>query len=246
MVDKSHPTNYQWDEEFPESELYMTTLFTRNEIPIAYSMIEAARRIRPRRDGRHPFEQYFLFWTAFNNIYTTIAHRAGCRTHIKENADGSIATTANGNVNIPEVVIVSESEQISFALKEFTDELKHTLILHQGSAYFVGRTPYWQGIPIEDDSFGQSLNGVINVGHTSDRHYPVWSPIDSQYYEEYLANPGDQENRNFLARQIVDLLYTVRNNFMHHGGKKFDDANDIAVVENALPMLELIVKSFIR
>ena len=30
-----------------------------------------------------------------------------------------------------------------------------------------------------------------------------------------------------------------------HAGKKFDDANDIAVVENALPMLEMIVVSFI-
>jgi hypothetical protein len=31
-----------------------------------------------------------------------------------------------------------------------------------------------------------------------------------------------------------------------YGGKKFDDANDISVVENALPMLEIIVSSFTR
>ena len=246
MVDKSHPTNYQWDEEFPESELYMTTLFTRNEIPIAYSMIEAARRIRPRRDGRHPFEQYFLFWTAFNNIYTTIARREGCRTHIKENDAGSIVTIANGNVNIPEVVIVSEREQISLAVKKFDDDLKDGLILHKGAEFFVGRIPHWQGMPIEYDAFGQRVNGVINVDHTSDRQYPVWSPIDFQHYEEYLKNADNEKNRNFLARQIVDLLFTIRNNFMYHSGKKFDDANDIAVVTNALPMLELIVKSFIR
>jgi len=60
-----------------------------------------------------------------------------------------------------------------------------------------------------------------------------------------LKNPDNEENRNFLARQIVDLLYTIRNNFMH-GSKKLDDANDIKVVENALPMLELIVTSFTR
>jgi hypothetical protein len=30
------------------------------------------------------------------------------------------------------------------------------------------------------------------------------------------------------------------------GGRKFDDANDISVVEHALPMLELIVSSFTR
>jgi len=209
-------------------------------------MIAAARRIRPRRDGRHSFEQYFLFWTAFNNIYTTIAHSEGCRTQIKKNDDGSIVTIANGNVNIPEVVIVSEREQIRLAFQEFVDDLKHSLILHEGTEYFVGRIPYWQGIQIEYDAFGQRVNGVINVNYTSDSQYPVWSPIDFQHYKEYLENPDNEENRNFLARQIVDLLYTIRNNFMHGGKKRFDDANDITVVDNALPMLELIVTSFTR
>jgi hypothetical protein len=223
----------------------MTTKFQSYEIPIAYSMIAAARRIRPRRDGRHPFEQYFLYWTAFNNIYTTIARREGCRTRIKENEDGSIITFANGNVNIPEVEAVSEREQIGLAFQEFDRDLKHTLILHEGTRYFVSRTPYWQGTQIEYDAFGQRVNGVINVDYTSDGQYPVWSPIDFQYYEEYLGNSDNEENRNFLARQIVDLLFTVRKNFMH-AGKKFDDANDIKVVENSLPMLELIVTSFTR
>ena len=208
-------------------------------------MIAAARRIRPRRDGRHPFEQYFLYWTAFNNIYSVIAQSKGCRNQIKENEDGSIITFANGNVNIPEVEAVSEREQIGLAFQEFDRDLKHTLILHEGTRYFVCRTPYWQGTQIEYDAFGQRVNGVINVDYTSDSQYPVWSPIDFQYYEEYLGNPDNEENRNFLARQIVDLLHTVRKNFMH-GSKKFDDANDIAVVKNALPMLVLIVMSFTR
>ena len=223
----------------------MTTIFQRYDLPIAYSMIAAARRIRPRRDGNHPFEQYFLFWTAFNNIYTTIAHRKGRRTKIKENEDGSIVTIANGNVNIPEVVIVSEREQILLAFQEFDDDLKRTLILHKGTEYFVGRIPSWQGIKIEFDAFGQRVNGVINVNYTSDSQYPVWSPIDFQLYEEYLENPDNEEYGDLLAQQIVDLLYTIRINFMH-GSKRFDDANDIAVVENALPMLELIVTSFTR
>jgi len=123
--------------------------------------------------------------------------------------------------------------------------LKHALILHEGTKYFVGRIPFWQGIQIEYDAFGQRVNGVINVNYTSDSQYPVWSPIDFQYYEEYLKNPDNEENRNLLARQIVDLLNTIRKNIMH-SSKKFDDANDIKVVKNALPMLELIVESFTR
>lgn len=222
----------------------MTINFQRYELPIAYSMIESARRIRPRRDGSHPFQQYFLFWTAFNNIYTTIAYGKGLRIQLKENEDGSIVRIANGNVKIPEVIPVSEREQIHLALQEFDHDLKHTLILHQGTKYFVGRIPYWQGKPIEYDALGQKINGVINVNHTIDSQYPVWSPIDFQHYEEYLEDRDNEENRNFLAGQILDLLYTIRRNLMHGGKKKFDDANDIKVVEHALSMLELIVTAF--
>ena len=126
-------------------------------------------------------------------------------------------TTENGHVNIPEVEIIRESEKIHFAIKEFDEDLKHSLILHQGTEYFVGRIPYWQGIKIETDVFGQRVNGVINVNYTGDSQYPVWSPIDFQYFEEYLENPDNQDNRIFLARQIVDLLFTVRENFYFLG-----------------------------
>ena len=223
----------------------MIAVFNRHELPLANTMIETARRIKPRRDGGHTYQQYFLFWTAFNNIYTTIANRAGFQTLIKKNEDGSILTTPNGHVNIPEVKIVSEKEQIHLALKEFDEDLKHALILHDCTQYFVSRIPYWGGIKIETDAFGQRLNGVIHVQHTSSSQYPVWSPIDIQYYQDYMQNPGNPETRDFLARQIVDLLFTVRENFMR-GSKKLDDANDLSVVEHALPMLELIVRSLIR
>jgi len=223
----------------------MTIILHKYELPIAYSMIEIARRIRPRRDGSHLFQQYFLLWTAFNNIYTTIADKKGTRTQIKMNGDGSIVTIPNGHVNIPKVIIVSEKEQIRLALQELDDDLKHTLVSHKGIEYFINRIPYWQGIQIEYDSFGQKVNGVLNINYTIDIQYPVWSPIDFKHYKEYLENPNDLENSNFLAGQIIDLLYTIRNNFMH-GSKEFDDSNDIEVIDNALPMLELIVTYFIQ
>jgi hypothetical protein len=207
-------------------------------------MIETARRIKPRRDGSHTYQHYFLYWTAFNQIYTTIAHRSGYRTRIKKNEDGTIITIPNGHVNIPTVEIVSETKQIHLALQEFDDDLKSALILHNSIRYFVDRIPYWDGIPVETDAFGQRLNGIIHINHTSSSQYPVWSPIDTQHYQEYIQNPGDPQIRDFLTRQIIDVLFTVRENFMQ-GGKKLDDANDLSVVEHALPMLELIVKSFL-
>jgi len=223
----------------------MATILKPNEVPIAYSMITAAKRVRPRRDGQHPYQEYFYLWTAFNNIYSTLASREGLRTQLKLNADGSIATYANGNVKIPEVVEVDERDQILAAVRVCDDELIHSLILHESTKYFVTRVPYWQGQKIEYDAFGQRINGVINVSCTIDCQYPVWSPVDVQYYEEYLDHPSDETSRNFMAQQIVELLHTVWKNLMH-SSKKFDDSNDIAVIKNALPLLEMIVSSFTR
>jgi hypothetical protein len=206
-------------------------------------MIAAAKRVRPRRDGRHPFDKYFLLWTAFNNIYTTIATRKGCSTQLVVGDDGTIATWTNGHVKIPKVKPVSEREQLYLALGEFDDVLKHNLIAHESIKYFINRIPFWQGSKIEFDAFGQRVNGVINVNYTSSTQYPVWSPVDFQIYEGYLKKPDNEGDRDFLTKQIVDLLYTVSKNLMHFG-RKFDDANDISVVENALPLLELIVTSF--
>jgi len=205
-------------------------------------MLETIQRIRPRRDGGHFYQQYFLYWTAFNNIYTVIAYKKGIHTQIKKRADGSVFTALNGNVHIPEIVEVTDKEQMYLALHEFND-LKQSLIRHKGTQYFLTRLPYWKGKPIEYDAFGQKVNGVLAINYMSDSQYPVWSPIDQKYYQAYIENPDNPEIRNFLAGQILDLLFTIRNNMML-GSREFDDSNDQKVIENALPMLALIVNYF--
>lgn len=219
--------------------------FRKHELPIASSMVIAASRIKPRRDGHHPYEKYFLLWTAFDNIYTTIAQRHGFKIELVLDEDGSVKTWTNGGVRIPKVKTVGEKERISLSLAEFDEELKQNLIRHESIRFFVNRIPFWKGVPIEFDTFGQRLNGVLNVNHTTSADYPVWSPIDTQVYQHYLANPIAGDDRDFLTRQIADLLHTVRENLMYTS-RKLDDANDISVIEHALPLLELVVGSFIR
>ncbi len=221
----------------------MATILKPNEVPIAYSMIAAAKRVKPRRDGQHPYQKYFFLWTAFSNIYSAVAEREGLKTSLKYNQDGSVATYVNGNVKIPEVEQVNERDQLRAAVRALDDEMKHSLVGHESSGFFVNRVPYWQGVKIEHDAFGQRVNGVINVRYTTDSKYPVWSPVDRQYHEEYLDNPQVEETRDFLAGQIVDLLFTVHKNLMHNS-KKFDDSNDISVIKHALPLLESIVMYF--
>jgi hypothetical protein len=245
----------------------MTLKFRKHDLPVAYSMVNAACRIKPRRDGHHSYEKYFLLWTAFDNIYTTIASRKGFKIELVMDENDEVETWTNGSVKIPLVTRVNEGERLSLALGEFDQELKQRLIHHESTAFFVNRVPFWEGAPVEFDAFGQRLNGVLNVNHTTSADYPVWSPIDTQVYQRYMANtsadypvwspidtqvyqrymakPEAGEDQDFILKQIVELLQTVRKNLMQTS-MKLDDANDISVINHALSLLELVVGSFIR
>ena len=101
------------------------------------------------------------------------------------------------------------------------------------------------GQPIEHDDRGQRLNGVLNVGYTVDAQHPVWTPIDAAEFEACQSGAKTPKRRDELAKQVLDILYTVRNNIFH-GGKRADDANDNEVLTRALPLLAMIVNSFVQ
>jgi hypothetical protein len=141
----------------------------------------------------------------------------------------------------PKVTKTAERRQISETAKQIDRTTKHTLIVHPNVHFFVGRRP--RGTYLEVDHDGKLINGVLNVTKTVDPQYPIWSPIDKHAYENYAEdNLTIQAN---LTEQIVFMLYTIRNNLVH-GSKSMNEANDIDVVEMALPLLEIVVRSFIR
>jgi len=217
-------------------------MLARYEIPVAFSMVELAQQAA--KLAPQPFQEYMCYWAAFNNIYTTIAERKGYFTHLRIQKDGTIRVRENGSVLIPEVEIpLRERDEIDLAYTEFSETLKHNLITHPNTKFFVERIPKWQGVEIKFDENGQRLNGVINVNYTTDNKHPVWSPIDFDPYERYIQNQATQDDVNLLARQLLFLTYTIRNNTFH-GGKRADDADDRQVIEMALPLLKMIVESF--
>lgn len=217
--------------------------FKRNEIPVSYSLIGAARHIKKVARERHPFRIYFYYWAAFNEIYSTISYTASRSNTLRMDATGQPFRRQNGSVQIPIVQRVQEREQIDLAFDEFDDELKHNLIVHPNTVFFLNRIPKWQGQQIEFDSIGQKLNGVLKVSDTINIDYPVWSPIDIPAYQAYSANPTDSVSRDLLSKQILNLLYTVRCN-LAHGHKEYNDGNDVTVVQNALPLLKTIISAF--
>ena len=65
----------------------------------------------------------------------------------------------------------------------------------------------------------------------------------SQEYQKFIS--GDQSGQDVLTEQIIFMLYAIRNNLLH-GSKSPGEENDVEVVINALPLLELLVTSFMR
>ena len=148
-----------------------------------------------------------------------------------------------GSVKIVLVHPPSEGQRIDAAWGQFDDGLKHRLVAHSSTAFFLRRRPMVLGQVAERDGFGQRLNGLVDVACTVDARYPVWSPIDGTAYNQYMAQGGtDPKARDLLARQIVDLLCTLHSNLLYGGGNDEESGPD--VIGQALPLLSEIVERF--
>lgn len=216
--------------------------FNREEAPVAHSMVALIRQL-PENEYK-PFQEFMCYWIAFNNIYTKIADNAGLKPRLMLRPNGKPKTYQKADMQIPKVRHITEKEQMKCAFGNFSEDLKHQLITHPNTEFFVRRIPKLYASRIETDASGQHLNGVINVGFTVNSNHPVWSPIDKNLYEHYLLNNQDSSAKNDLAKQILCMLYTIRNNIFH-GGKRGDDADDLNIVEKAVPLLSMIVSHFL-
>lgn len=210
-------------------------VFHQVEVPVACSMIELTER------ADHPFQTYFCFWAAFNNIYTLVAQRNGVTVRLNMDRNGRGRTEQRWTYVFPSVIPPKEHEQIVEAVNALDVRVKDALISHPNTRFFVERKPH--GVANNRDTFGQLINGVLNVTRTVNPQSPVWSPIDKQAYERYVT--GEHSDINLLAEQIIFMLYTIRNNLLH-GSKNPGEENDLTVVQNALPLLELVVRGFIK
>lgn len=217
----------------------MMVKFNASDVPVAYSLIKTAE------EEQNPFTRYFYFWAAFNDIYSTISYIDNKSNKIKLDKINNLPILQpHCNVSIPLIKRgLSETGQIHLALDEFNFGLKDWLISHNNIKFFLNRIPRWKGKEVEHGYQGYKLNGVIKVNDTSSIEYPVWSPIDIIAYKTYMLNRRDSVLQVSLAKQIVELLYTVRCN-LAHGDKDPDDANDDEVIKNALPLLKEIVLAF--
>ncbi len=208
----------------------------RDESDIAYKMKKLGE------DTQNDFPSYFCWWAAFNACYIALAKRKhGQLAKLRHDCSGKVCKKPNGDVEVPKANPVRENKQIKIALNCFPQQLKADLLAEKGHLdFFVERRPKWEGQEVAKDADGQCLNGVINVGYTSMRDYPVWAPISRRWYQQYRSCDKSPEVVDGLTRQIVHVLYTVRNN-LFHGGKAPSGEADPTVIKHALPLLKIIV-----
>jgi len=149
--------------------------FFEIEVPLACSMIQLAEH------AVHPFQKYFCYWAAFNNIYTLVAQRNGVTIQPNLDLNGQGRTERKWTYIFPSVRTPKEHEQIIEAVNELDVRAKDALISHPKARFFVERVPL--GVTGNHDSLGQLINGVLNVTRTVNSQSPVWSPIDKQAYK---------------------------------------------------------------
>jgi hypothetical protein len=207
-------------------------LFYLSDLPIASSMIELAGQ------AEHPFQKYFCYWAAFNNIYTVIGKRYGLLPEQRQDR-GSLLTEPIWTYIFPSIKVPSGSKLIKKTVEQLDERTKSKLIEHPNVKWFIDRVPV--GSLGRIDRLGQVINGVLNITRTIEPDIYVWSPINETIYNDCIN--GDLTYQQDLSEQIVFVLYTIRNNLVH-GHKSISNDNDLRVVRKGLPILKDLVESF--
>lgn len=211
--------------------------------PVAHGMIKLSRG-----SNLDDFNRYMCLWSAFNNIYQYLGDRDGLESKLQFDNLYPRPRQIDGYY-LPNVKTQTEQTLILHAINRLSDDQKSNLLWFPQVEFFARRTP--QGaeglhLPGQDGLFdprGQRINGVLNRTRTVNRWYPYYAPIDLEKFESFKA--GDPTHLQLLSEQLAMLLYTVRNNLMH-GHKEVNSFNDGEVVQYAYPILEYLVRCFVR
>jgi len=213
------------------------------DFPVVSGMMRLAGR-----STRNYFSKYMCLWSAFNNIYQYLSGQDGFGSELLYDSNNKLRTKEINGYLMPMVKTDSETDLILRAINKLdSEQIKEWLELPEVS-FFVNRTPESAKGECHPekagcfDTNGQRINGMLNRTHTVNPLYPVYAPIDMEKYESFLN--GDLTSIDLLSKQLVMLLYTVRNNLMH-GNKMVSSDNDSEVVRKAYPILEQLLGYFV-
>jgi len=198
---------------------------------------------------------YLVTWIAFNAIYVAEYDLPYAKFKIEKNGEKKFVNRYGYGLQMVDVDHVNERDMVLYALRKLPKAIRQQLLVTMSPTediatcldFFAKRVPIWQGISIAQDAKGQLVRGVINVRETISADYPRWAFIDPSLLSSVLVrlqNGEDVDVPDRLLDQVGDILYTVRNN-LFHGCKGSEDSNDYEVLENAYPLLKIVVDFFI-
>ena len=201
------------------------------------------------------FGAYLVTWITFNAIYVAEYNRPYAVFKKKEDGSKIFVDRYKYGFAMVDVKKASERDMILCALRKLPRDIRQELIKlslpdneETCLEFFANRIPIWQGVNIEQDARGQSVNGVINVRETISTEYPHWIPVDSTAITIIMKQLKNGENIDVPDRlicQLGDILYTVRNN-LFHGCKGLEDSNDRQVLNNSYKLLKFVVDFYLN
>ena len=126
---------------------------TQYDVPIAISMRTLSTRSYHQTGD--PLTAYVCLWSAFDNIYTTIADRKGAGPRLRLDKDGAPRGHPSAEALVWEVDAPREADKLRLILEEFPQALMNELVSHPSTRFFATRTPRWHGSEIDHDVAGQ-------------------------------------------------------------------------------------------
>lgn len=139
-------------------------MLTETEVPVAYAMTKVV--LDRQRDHGHPFHDFMCLWTAFNNIYRTLAANRGHLPHPKVLPGNVLSRKQNGSVRIPQVQrMPAETADIELAIGLLSDKTVDALLRMPETRFFAERIPSWnnRSIPLHmKDEIARESIGTIS------------------------------------------------------------------------------------
>jgi hypothetical protein len=205
------------------------------ECPTAEAMLSLSRSLND-----YPIQAYLCSWTAFDSIIRLIARQSGVKPQFNLRKNGTLKMKDVGGLRMPNVTPPRKKDIYGSILEKLDIRIKHALIVHKSVEVCAYRTPTFNNRVVKSDRRGQQLNGILDISRTLDPRYPIWCPITLVWYKTYLRGEADNEMRDNLVVQIVNILQTLRENILYDDGKNSQECGGNLVV-CAQPLLNMLI-----
>ena len=201
-------------------------------------------------NGPNPSQKFIFLWMAFNQLYNFHCYDMHPNCSLPPNLAADLNPRLYGSSPSSNPCLCGLKNNKKNGVAEWGRSVcvvrflpidDSTQILNMEEAeFFATRSAYSP----QSQNVDARLCGIYDIPKSklSPDHNPLYTLGYVHAWNEFKAN---RLGINISIQHLARMLYTIRCNLMH-GGKQLGNANDIRVVECAVPLLEQIVKSLLQ